>query len=92
VVATEWSYFEMIRMFGLIGATVIIVLFVFPLYIIYKKRKVLENAIPIFLGYFIYLIVGGTNPLLIGSSGMLVLLVSYSYAYNSHYIRIEKDN
>jgi hypothetical protein len=85
VVQTEWSYIEILRMFGLFGASVVIVLFLFPLYIFYKKRKVLLYWIPVFIGYLLYLFVGGTNPLLLGSTGMLVLLGAYSYARNPYY-------
>lgn len=82
---TEWSYLEILRMFGVIGATVVIGLFFFPLYLIYKKRKILKLWIPIFVGYSLYLFVGGTNPLLLGSTGMLVLLAAYSYSMNPYY-------
>lgn len=89
VVLTEWSYLEILRMFGLIGASVIIGLFIFPLYLIYKKRKILKFWIPIFVGYSLYLLVGGTNPLLLGSTGMLVLLAAYSYSLNPYYENAE---
>lgn len=85
VVQTEWSYIEILRMFGLFGAIIVIALFFFPLYIIYKKRKILKYWIPVFIGYLLYLFVGGTNPLLLGSTGMLVLLVAYSYSLNPYY-------
>lgn len=85
VVQTEWSYLEIIRMFGIFGGTLIVILFGMPLYLIYKKKKLLELWIPMFLGYLLYLFVGGTNPLLIGSTGMLVLLSAYSYALNPSY-------
>jgi hypothetical protein len=82
---TELSYLEIFRMFGLIGAIIIIMLFVFPLYIILKKRKILKYWIPMFVGYLLYLFVGGTNPFLLGSTGMLVLLAAYSYSMNPYY-------
>lgn len=85
VVQTEWSYLEILRMFGLFGAIVVILLFFFPLYLIYKKRKILKYWVPMFVGYLLYLFVGGTNPLLLGSTGMLVLLVAYSYSLNPYY-------
>jgi hypothetical protein len=85
VVQTEWSYLEILRMFGIIGAAVIVVLFFYPLYLIYKKRKLLELWVPAFLGYVLYLFVGGTNPLLLGSTGMLIMLSAYSYALNPSY-------
>jgi hypothetical protein len=77
VVQTEWSYLEILRMFGIIGAAVIIILFFYPLFLIYKKRKILELWIPVFVGYRFYL--------LLGSTGMLVLLSAYSYALNPSY-------
>ena len=80
---TEWSYIEMFRMFGLFGFLIIVTIFYYPLFIIYKNRKSLKDAFSIMLGYFLYLLVGGTNPLLIGSTGMLVLLVAYTYCYNT---------
>ncbi len=82
---TEWSYLEILRMFGVFGAIVIISLFFFPLLLIYRKRGKLKYWIPMFIGYLIYLIVGGTNPLLLGSTGMLVLLAAYSYSINPYY-------
>jgi hypothetical protein len=85
VLLTEWSYLEIIRMFGLIGAFIVVVLFFFPLYLIYCKRKKLKYWIPFFMGYFLYLLVGGTNPLLLGSTGMIVLLAGYSFSLNPNY-------
>lgn len=85
VVLTEWSYLEILRMFGIIGASVVIILFVLPLYLIYKKRKILKYWFPLFLGYLLYLFVGGTNPLLLGSTGMIVLIAAYSYSMNPYY-------
>jgi hypothetical protein len=85
VVQTEWSYLELIRMFGLVGAVVIIMMFFYPLYLILKKKNKLFYSIPFFVGYLLYLIVGGTNPLLLGSTGMLALLTAYSYALNPCY-------
>ncbi len=85
VVINELTYFEIIRMFGLFGALIIIFLLFLPLYLLYKKRKVLTYWFPVFLGYLFYLLIGGTNPLLIGSTGMLVLLTAYSYTLNPYY-------
>jgi hypothetical protein len=82
---TEWSYAELIRWFGLVGAGVIVFIYVFPLYIFYRKRKILPYSLPIRIGYSFYLFIAGTNPLLLGSNGLLALLVMYSYAFNPKY-------
>ena len=79
---TEWSYIEIFRMFGLFGFFYVLFLFFFPLFIIFKYRNIFEDAFPMMLGYLLYLIVGGTNPLLLGSTGMIVLLVTYSFYYD----------
>ena len=78
---TEWSYLEIFRMFGLFGFLFITTIFFYPLYLIYKKRKILDDSFPMMIGYLMYLFVGGTNPLLLGSTGMVVLLIVYSYYY-----------
>lgn len=81
-VQTEWSYIELIRYFGLLGGSFFIILFFYPLYVIAINRKRLDYALPFGLGYLFYLLIAGTNPLLISSTGMLALLVAYSYAYS----------
>lgn len=80
-VQTEWSYLEIFRMFGFFGLFFISTIFIYPLYLIYKNRKILDDSFPMMIGYALYLLVGGTNPLLLGSTGMLVLLSAYSYYY-----------
>lgn len=84
-VQTEWSFIELIRYFGIFGAIYIILIFLYPIFAIWKKRFLLQYAFPIIGGYILYLLIAGTNPLLINSTGMLALLVIYSYAYNPLY-------
>lgn len=79
VAQTEWSYIEIIRYVGLIGGLFIISIYIYPLYLLYKQRKEMEYALPFAVGYVFYLGIAGTNPLLISSTGMLALLVAYSY-------------
>lgn len=79
---TEWSYFEFIRMFGIPGALVLICFYSYPLLIVYRRRGDLEYPIPYIISYVLYLIIAGTNPLLIGSDGILALIYSYNYAYS----------
>jgi hypothetical protein len=82
---TEWSYAELIRWFGLFGAGIFVLIYVCPLYIFYRKRKILPYSLPVRIGYSFYLLIAGTNPLLLGSNGLLMLLIMYSYAFNPKY-------
>lgn len=84
-VQTEWSFIELIRYFGIFGAIYIVLIYLYPIIVIWKKRFLLQYAFPIISGYILYLLIAGTNPLLINSTGMLALLVVYSYAYNPLY-------
>jgi hypothetical protein len=82
---TEWSYAELVRWFGLFGAGIVVCVYLFPLYIFYRKRKILPYSLPMRIGYSFYLLIAGTNPLLLGSNGLLMLLIMYSYAFNPKY-------
>lgn len=84
-VQTEWSFIELIRYFGIFGAIYIVLIYLYPIIVIWKKRFLLQYAFPIISGYILYLLIAGTNPLLINSTGMLALLVAYSYAYSPLY-------
>jgi hypothetical protein len=86
---TEWSYLELIRIFGLLGSLFFFIILTIPLFIIFIYRDIFIEWFPMFFGYFIYLIVGGTNPLLLGSTGMLVILSSYSFILNPIYRKDE---
>ena len=81
----EWSYLELIRWFGIPFMLVIVAIYVLPLFSIYKNRRELPWAVPIMTAYLFYLMVAGTNPLLLGSNGILVMLTVYSYAFNHAY-------
>jgi hypothetical protein len=85
---TEWSYAELIRWFGFFGAGIFMFVYLFPLYIIYRKRKILPYSLPVQAGYSFYLLIAGTNPLLLGSNGLLMLLIMYSYALNPKYEQV----
>jgi hypothetical protein len=85
---TEWSYAELIRWFGLFGAGIFMFIYLLPLYIVYRKRKILPYSLPVQAGYSFYLLIAGTNPLLLGSNGLLMLLVMYSYALNPKYEQV----
>lgn len=74
---TEWTYLELIRYFGIL-ALVVIYIFYRPLVNLWKNFQ--NNlSYTLFWAYLAYLLIAGTNPLLLSSTGMLVLLIIYSY-------------
>lgn len=75
---TEWSYVEIIRYVGLIGGLFIIGIYFYPLWIIFKYRYCIKYATSFGFGYLFYLLIAGTNPLLLSSTGMLALLLAYA--------------
>ena len=85
---TELSYIELLRMFGLLGALFIIFVFIFPLILMFRRKPL--NYIPFAIGYIAYLFIGGTNPLLIGSSGFSVLAIAYSFSFGNSKLELKK--
>lgn len=75
---TEWTYVELIRYIG-VFCLFILFLFFYPLIKIWRLRHVDERCYVIAFAFFIYLIIAGTNPLLLSSTGMLALLTIYSF-------------
>lgn len=93
VYKTEWSYLELIRCYG-VFALLIIYVFVRPLYAFWKARNQDYLTYCMFWSYLAYLVIAGTNPLLLSSTGMITLLMAYSY-WNNKAIdkcRLEKYN
>lgn len=84
-VASELFYYEIIRFFGMPLGLLFLIVYVYPLVLIYKKRRLLLYWKAISIGYLSYLFAGGTNPYLISSNGMITLLIMYAYALNPYY-------
>ena len=76
---TEWTYIELIRNYGVFSLGILFVLFL-PIYKLLQYRKI-SMTLGILCTYIVYLFAAGTNPLLINSTGMIVLLTVYSYVY-----------
>lgn len=70
---TELTYFEIIRIYGLILGIIMIALLIYPLLKLIKNKRMEW----LFISYLSYLFIGGTNPLILGSTGALVLMVVY---------------
>ena len=83
---TELSYYDLIRNYGLLFTTVIILLFLYPsIKTFYKQEKKL--AIAVLLGYGCYLIIAATNPYLVSSTGFFM----YTLVFYISKIDIRKE-
>lgn len=77
VYKTEWTYLELIRNYG-VFSIIIVGIFAKPLLKIWKHRDNIFNKC-MFWTYLSYLLIAGTNPLLLSSTGMITLLIAYSF-------------
>lgn len=75
---TEWTYLEMLRNYGLLCIPILYVLLC-PIFALMRREGRDDSVLAMCLTYIIYLVIAGTNPLLLSSTGMLVLLSMYSY-------------
>lgn len=79
VYKTEWSYIELLRCFGVFSLGIIYVFFK-PLHTFWKNMNKDGLTYCMFWAYLAYLLIAGTNPLIMSSTGMITLLMAYSYA------------
>ena len=70
VAFTELSYMDVLRMYGVPLGTFFIFLFCCPIVVGYKWAKQNIFFKRFFLGYVLFLLLLGTNPLLLGSPGL----------------------
>jgi hypothetical protein len=77
---TELSYLELIRQFG-IPLTALLVSFLFsPLLLLMRHQSFEAQGVYVTVGYAAYLLVSATNPLLVSSTGMLVVVMVWARA------------
>ena len=82
---TENTYLEIIRYWGILLAPIVfITMLVGPIKLLFKYRKYLpEYAIYFFIAFSTYAFIEvPSNPLLISSTGMIVIVMAYSLAYS----------
>ena len=75
---TEWTYLELLRNYGMLCLPILYVI-LRPLFELIKLSFKYDSALTIAAAYIIYLVIAGTNPLLLSSTGMLVILSAYSF-------------
>lgn len=74
---TEWTYIELVRSYGISCLCFWAVIF-YPIVKLWKYKQ--QNYVFGIIGsYAVFILMSGTNPLLISSTGMLVILCAYSF-------------
>ncbi len=86
---TEWTYIEIIRMYGFVGLFFFVCLLIMPLVRHNNKKNPIKYWQSIVLGYIVFLISCMSDPWLIGSPGLICILFIYSVVDNPKY-KIEK--
>ncbi|MBN2615548.1 MAG: hypothetical protein JXR71_07610 [Bacteroidales bacterium] len=74
---TELTYLELIRIWGIPIAVIFGVILIWPLVREIKSKKLSH----LFIAYLAFLFIAGTNPLLLSSTGMLVLVYVFSMSF-----------
>jgi len=75
----ELTYIELIRYFGVPLGLFFIILIIYPLINLLINKKISAYNQYIIPAFVTYLFICGTNPLLVSSTGMLVMIIMYSY-------------
>jgi hypothetical protein len=70
---TELTYVEFVRIYGVVMACIFFILLLYPLRVLSNRNARTDHYL--FLGYLGYLYLCTANPLLMSSSGMLVLAI-----------------
>lgn len=87
----EWTYIELFRMYG-VGGLSVLIFFWFPTYYVWKNRMKYIEGIPFVVGSSVFLLASATNPYLLNSTGMIYLVMSYSYMYNMRIVLNKKGS
>ena len=88
---TELTYFDLIRFFGIPLACLFVLLIGYPMIYLYRNRMINDRNRYSFVAFVTYLLIAGTNPLLVSSTGMLIIIVMYSLM-NRQIYNIKTDN
>jgi hypothetical protein len=84
VTHTEFTFFDILRIYGLIIGSFFILLFFYPVLIIRNSRYWSNLKYKRFAYvYIFYLLIAGTNPLLISSTGMFAVALALTTAYHA---------
>jgi len=78
IYVTELSYLEFIRIFGLPNTILFLIILFYPIFVFYKNYEQYYAYRYVPISYTCYLIIAGTNPLLLSSTGMIAIVYVYS--------------
>jgi hypothetical protein len=81
---TEVTYIELVRVFGLPVAILLLAGFFYPLIPLSKAASEHGNLVGV--AYAVYLFEAGSNPLLIGSTGLLVVVSVWAFVLTSEFV------
>ncbi|MFD2939566.1 O-antigen ligase family protein [Flavobacterium notoginsengisoli] len=87
----ELTYVELIRYFGIPLGVFFIIMMVYPLINIINNKRVNGYNQYIIPAFFSYLFICGTNPLLVSSTGMLIMIIMYSYIHKDFTVEDKKE-
>lgn len=79
---TEWTYIEIIRMYGLVGLFFFVCLLIIPIVRHNNEKNPIKYWQSIVVGYIVFLISCMSDPWLIGSPGLICILFIYSVVDN----------
>lgn len=82
---TEWTYIEIIRMYGFVGLFLFVCLLIIPLVRHNNKKNPIKYWQSIVVGYIVFLISCMSDPWLIGSPGLICILYIYSIVDNPNF-------
>ena len=75
---TELSFFDLIKNFGCFGTLLIVICLLYPLLNLYNNNSLSKLAkFSIAISYIAYLFDAGTNPLLISSTGFMIVCAMF---------------
>ena len=76
---TELTYFDLVRFFGLPLTILFLLMITYPIIYLYKNKMINERNKYAIVAFIMYLFISGTNPLLVSSTGMVILIIMYSF-------------
>lgn len=82
---TELTYFDLVRFFGLPLAVLFLTMVIYPLIYLYNNKMINERNKYAIVAFINYLFIAGTNPLLVSSTGMVILVIMYSFTNKRMY-------
>ena len=72
---SEVSYFDILRMWGLVFGSIYIFFLLYPITAFFKSKN--KDIRTYMFAYFLYMVLAGTNPFIFASTGWFIILTAY---------------